>query len=453
MGKLGIATLTFWLALQGCAKPAANPAEKLFGAYRTGSGKLAIIGPSAEKGTLRLYDASNGMSRRLYPVVGAGEDCTARGPAARYQTGDGWAVKEPAVMFADFQIAEGSEPKLRLQAAGQPPVEGTHVPLHTEVLEFENQGLRLVGRLYLPAGAGPHPAIVLHQGSERDSWMDFNSEGYLFAANGVAAFCVDKRGVGRSQGRFTMDFHKLAGDMAAAVGRVKVHRAIDPARIGTGGYSQGGWIAPLAASLRDDVRFVMVAFGLLDSPFAEDREETLNGLRDGGFKEADLAKARKVIEAVHEVVRQDLKGGWEGLRGVKSEFWGEPWMKHMDGGMTGPFLKWPAWCLRLLAKRQMPPEVPWDYDPRHTLEKLNVPMLWLVGAEDREAPPEETLARLDAFKRQGKPFEVALFPGADHGIVLFRVEKGQRVITGYHPDYARTKSEWVARMAGVIAAE
>ena len=44
----------------------------------------------------------------------------------------------------------------------------------------------MAGMLYLPATPGPHPAIVLHQGSERDSWKDANTAGYLFAAHGVA---------------------------------------------------------------------------------------------------------------------------------------------------------------------------------------------------------------------------------------------------------------------------
>ncbi len=79
-------------------------------------------------------------------------------------------------------------------------------------------------------------------------------------------------------------------------------------------------------------------------------------------------------------------------------------------------------------------------------------MLWLIGAEDREAPPQETLARLDAFRTQGKPLDVKVFPGADHGITLLRVEGGQRITTGYHPDYWRAKVDWVARVAGIDAA-
>jgi uncharacterized protein len=434
--------LTLVFAVSACGP---KPNTDLCGAYRMISGELLILGPSAEKGTIRLYNTGNGFSRRLYPVAG-----TASAPgSARYQCGDGWAVKAPAVMFAELSTAAGAAPTLALETTGKAPVRGTRLAISSEALEFESQGLRLAGQLYLPEGPGPHPAIVLHQGSERDSWKDANTFGYLFAAHGVAAFCYDKRGVGSSQGKLTMNFHTLAADMGAAVERLKRHRAIDPTRIGVGGFSQGGWIGPLAASERADIRFVHVGFGLADSPFDEDREETLIALRESGFSGADLDRARRVIAAVHEVIRRDLKGGWQQLDAVKAEFRDEPFMKHLEGGVAGDFVKYPGWALRLLARRKMPPELSWDYDPRPTLEKVEVPMLWLIGGEDQEAPPQQTRERLDAFRMAGKPFDVVVLAGADHGGVVFRMENGHRVVTGFHPDYLRTEAEWVARVAGV----
>lgn len=449
--ETGLFASCLFVALALCTTacgPRPQPDNGLYGAYKNESGEILIIVPSAEKNTMRLYDTANGLSRRLYPVASASQGAG----VFRYQAGEGWAVKEPAAMFVKFEKTAGAEPTLLWEEPGKAPIKGLRMRIGYKALEFESQGLTLAGRLYLPEGPGPHPAIVVHQGSERDSGKDHNSSGYLFAAHGVAAFCYDKRGVGSSQGEFTMDFHKLAVDMGAAVERLKQHRAIDPGRIGVGGYSQGGWIGPLAASERSDIRFVHVGFGLADTPFDEDREQTLNGLRDLGYKDADLDKARRVIGAVQEVIRQDLNGGWKELGALKEEYRNEPWMKHLDEGMAGTFIKWPGWVLRHFAKKRvMLYGLTWDYDPRPTLEKIQVPMLWLLGAEDRQAPNQETLARLDAFKRAGKPFEVIVLPGTDHGGVVFRVENGQRIVTGIHPDCMRTEAQWVARVAGTGA--
>lgn len=65
-----------------------------------------------------------------------------------------------------------------------------------------------------------------------------------------------KRGVGGSTGEYTsigpgnsvLMFDLLAADVIAAVEALRARKDIDARRIGLVGISQGGWIAPLAAS-------------------------------------------------------------------------------------------------------------------------------------------------------------------------------------------------------------
>ena len=64
---------------------------------------------------------------------------------------------------------------------------------------------------------------------------------------------------------------------------------IDADRIGLCGYSQGGWIAPLAASMDARVRFVSVAYGMIESPFYEALWETQDLLRSRGVDEAGIS--------------------------------------------------------------------------------------------------------------------------------------------------------------------
>jgi len=55
----------------------------------------------------------------------------------------------------------------------------------------------------------------------------------------------------------------LADDALASVEFLRNHDLIDPNMIGVAGLSQGGWIAPLAASKSPDVAFAIVFCSLI----------------------------------------------------------------------------------------------------------------------------------------------------------------------------------------------
>lgn len=74
-----------------------------------------------------------------------------------------------------------------------------------------------------------------------------NSQQYLLAAQGISGFVFDKRGTGRSGGKFVMNFTRLADEMAAASVEARRLAAGRFGRFGFWGGSQGGWVAPLAA--------------------------------------------------------------------------------------------------------------------------------------------------------------------------------------------------------------
>ncbi|MGO4781789.1 alpha/beta hydrolase family protein, partial [Lysobacter sp. 2RAB21] len=62
--------------------------------------------------------------------------------------------------------------------------------------------------------------------------------------------------------------------------------------------------------------------------------------------------------------------------------------------------------------------------------------LWLLGGQDRDAPPGETVRRLDALKQSGRPIDYVVFPDADHGLYEFETGKdGERISTRQPQDY------------------
>ena len=62
------------------------------------------------------------------------------------------------------------------------------------------------------------------------------------------------------------------------------------------------------------------------------------------------------------------------------------------------------------------------YDPMPVLRRLGVPQLWILGADDRDAPSGETSRRLTQLARAGRPITLAVFPRAEHGIYEYEIE-------------------------------
>jgi hypothetical protein len=64
------------------------------------------------------------------------------------------------------------------------------------------------------------------------------------------------------------------------------------------------------------------------------------------------------------------------------------------------------------------------------LTNLEIPQLWILGGQDRDAPPGETIRRLAALQNAGRPITTAVFADADHGMHEFEtLPDGERVST------------------------
>lgn len=104
--------------------------------------------------------------------------------------------------------------------------------------------------LHLPAGAGPHPAVLLVHG-----FTGSKSEGHRFlvklarglATAGVAALRVDLVGSGESEGLFEdMTFSSELDDVVAALEWMQRHYELDSSRLGCAGFSLGGALTSCA---------------------------------------------------------------------------------------------------------------------------------------------------------------------------------------------------------------
>ena len=330
----------------------------------------------------------------------------------------------------------------KLSSSGQPAV-WTQVAIRSSDTSFQSHGTKLGATLLEPSGPGPHPLVVFVHGSERTSPMA-GSYPLLLVAQGISVFAYDKRGTGKSEGEYTQNFELLADDAASALSEARRIAAGRFGRIGYFGGSQGGWIAPLAAT-RSDSNFVAVAFGLMASPIEEDRAQVLTEMRENGYGEPDLSEARKVAEATEVLVASRFTSGFKQLAQMKRLYGAKPWFRQIEGEFTGAVLRESESDLHRIGPALFDNvELIWDYDSKPAIAKLKVPQLWILADADREAPPATTLSALQQLRAKGADLTIYSFPDTDHGMVEFnQAPDGSRTYTRVTDGYFRLLGDWI----------
>jgi dienelactone hydrolase len=415
------------------------------GAYVLDDDSLVFISP--REGSVLRYRTMQGDSAALWPV-GEGQ----------YEGGEGWAEREPVVNRIHFEIGANGRPTgFTWQVAGASR-QARALHLREQVFTFQSGDLKLRGKLVLPAGAGPFPVVVLVHGSESDSAVDHYFEPYMYAANGFAGLVFDKRGTGESEGRYLQNFDILSDDVLAAVHWLRSQPTIDPQRIHLAGFSQGGWIAPLAALKDGHIRSVLVGYGVMLPVTAEDRWGYVYALRQKGFDDAAIAQADRINDVIEDILdrRQDR---WSELSRLLDSARAQPWYEAVRGSdsalglVTGS--KMPLWLARLYVwyrfdLRGGPRFIDRTYDPVLTAKQLQTPSLWLLAAEDSSAPTPWTVDELRKLQGEGVPLQYVVYPHVDHGILRYTEgNDGERHYLGYAPEYFPRQMEWLRQQSSL----
>lgn len=147
--------------------------------------------------------------------------------------------------------------------ARDPPVDKAH-PAGMQVLHIPSGGVAINGIAYTPAGAGPHPLLVLLHG------LPGNEKNLDLAQAarraGWIAVTFNYRGSWGSPGRFS--FAHVLEDSAAVLAFLRdpaqaARLGADPARIVLAGHSMGGW-ATLLTAARDHALAGAIAISAAD---------------------------------------------------------------------------------------------------------------------------------------------------------------------------------------------
>jgi uncharacterized protein len=403
--------------------PVARAAETVgdcrIGAYRLTDGSTVDIGPSDEDALRwRRFDGTTG---KLHKITDGSWSSTL-----------GFTDKPDGKTVTFSDCAKGD-----ISFNG---VNGHRIAFDVTETTFQGDGVKLVGRLLLPKSGDRTPIVVLIHGSEDSSARDWQPLQRLLPAEGVGAFVYDKRGTGGSGGIYTQDFNLLANDAVAATREARRLAGARAARIGYWGGSEGGWVAPLAAT-RAPVDFVIVAFGLAYSVIDEDQQEVALEMRLKGHSPEEIAKAQEVAAAAEAVFESGFTKGLERFDAVRARYRNESWYKDLHGNYTYFILPYSVADLRDKANAALGAALggqlrtfnfsdlgtPFSYDPMPTLRAVKAPQLWILGEDDLEAPCAPTAGRIKALGADGRPITLAIFPHAEHGIYEYETKQdGER---------------------------
>jgi dipeptidyl aminopeptidase/acylaminoacyl peptidase len=279
-------------------------------------------------------------------------------------------------------------------------------PHREERLSFASGELRLAGSLLLPPGRGAVPAVILIHGSSTPDRDDFRYFADLYARAGIAAFIYDKRPTGAETDGGTASLEELAGDVIAAADMLARRGDVDPARIGLWGFSQGGWVAPIAASRR---RF---AFVIACAPPGVSFAEVTLYADAARLRAADFAPAE--IQAA--VAAQRRLDGFVRAAGDPA-----PVQAMLDDAHRQRWARFTTLPHRLPGVAERRTYLRWrdlDLDPGIYWRRVRAPVFLAAGGADRNVPPEESLRRIRAALAAGGNRDVAvhLYPGANHSL-------------------------------------
>ena len=319
-------------------------------------------------------------------------------------------------------------------------VQGVRLRLVEQETIFTSDGIKLHGKLILPSNGRAQSAAIWVEGSNNDPSTDDTIWQYELARRGIAVFVYDKRGTGTSAGLLSSDFHIRARDTAAAVKEVR-RLAPNIRRIGVIGGSQGGWVAPLVATLVP-LDFVIPAFAMAEGPIAQDQTLVEQQLRQAGFDETTLVEARKLTAITEKIVRSDMREGFAELDAFKVKYGKAPWLKAIQPrSYTGLFLTFST--AEIIANGPaLAQGLRFDYEPQPVIKSIKPRQLWLLGGRDQQAPNDATQTILKKIQLQRPNIAVVVFPKADHGLIEpLKTDDGMG--RGYSPQLFDITANWI----------
>lgn len=233
-------------------------------------------------------------------------------------------------------------------------------------ITFESEGVNLSGTICIPEK--PSATIVFVHGSGPQTKNLMLAQ--RFVQNGIAAFVYDKRGIGKSGGKFSDNYEELtqsqikllANDASNVIDAIGNIDKLNDIPMGLVGISQAGWIVPIAAHVNNNISFI----GLWSGPVCSILEEDI-------YSSYTHDQEFEPIPPYHEA----------------KEF-SKP--NYQDKGIINNNISSITY-----------------------LKELSIPGLWIFGANDGSIPVDLSIENLNKLRiYEQKNFEYILFSGEGH---------------------------------------
>src|SRR5215207_5198485 len=411
------------------------------GAYRFRNGDYIVIDrfPNTQD-TLWVTDVKSGQARTIFP---RSETQFTGGPALY--------VASPTRQTLTFRDngSLGGVHVVDLDHQGRPSYRkagafAVRSNIRQEEVTFKNGDVTLAGTLLLPpaptASKAKRPALVFTHGSGAQSREMYWGLGYLYAARGFAVLAYDKRGVGKSTGNWReASFQDLADDAVAGAKFLQARNEIAANQIGFWGQSQGGWIAPLAASRFPAAAFAVALSGGGLSPAETELFDSEYELTKAGYTADEVKEALAFQKLKDEIIASpSVNDKWDEYARAQAIAKDKKWFRHPGIDIYGPEKRdHPFWT----HMRRF-----YLYDPAPTLRASNAPLLAIFGELDS---PEGVKANVSAIRQimdqaGRRDYTVKVYPNGSHNLMKVPPDNPNEWVRlkRFPPGFFETMVDW-----------
>jgi pimeloyl-ACP methyl ester carboxylesterase len=400
------------------------------GAYQWDGNAFLYLQTWAElAGTNQLvaFDES-GELRTLYPTE-----------PDRFFAGPGAAVPASVESRIEFQRdAAGKIASLTWSRKDAPVRTARRVDLERrEDVRFFNGEVQLAGTLISPITRGPHPAVILVHASGAEDRSYLVPFARFLIRHGMAVLGFDKRGVGGSTGDWNKaSFDDLAGDVVSAFEYLKARDDIQRARIGMLGWSQAGWVMPLAAVRAKDLAFLISISGAGLSGAETTIDQARNEMAANGMRPQMIDQIVELMTLQYDYLRTGQ--GWDryvaAREKITARMGGKP-PEAFPASQDHPYLQF----IRPLIL----------FDPGPTLRQLQLPVLALFGELDNNIMPEKNRAAWEAALKAGahRDYTLRILPKANHLLLEAKVGNNAEMksLQRFVPAYSEIVLDWLSK--------
>ena len=283
---------------------------------------------------------------------------------------------------------------------------------YSEEVTFDNtkEKVTLAGTLTLPKKEGNYPVVILISGSGAQNRNEeiLGQKPFLllsdyFTKNGIAVLRYDDRGVAKSTGDFkSATSENFASDVESAVEYLKTRKEINKNKIGLVGHSEGGMIAPMVASKRKDINFIVLLAGpgLRGDKLLLLQKEKIE--RAMGTSEEEILKGQKIYKGAYDMVLNSKNKDLNFKQYFKSQLDKDTPENEIDALANQISNNWFQFFIK--------------YDPTMALMKTKCPVLAVNGEKDLQVPSKENLEAIkkSILKGGNKKVTIIEFPKLNH---------------------------------------